>query len=88
MGALLQGGRGSVIIKDGVALVKVSVGLTCSQDYQSARLDVGVEIPVRADKIEQGFKEAREIVEKHIQVQAQDLPEAVKELASRVGKVR
>lgn len=76
-----------MVVKEGKAVVKVSVGLTCSHDYQSARLDVGVELPVRADKIEQGFREARELVERHIQVQAQDLPDAVKELALRVGKL-
>jgi len=56
------------------ARVKVSYGLTINLgNYESARCDAGVELPVYAEEIEEGFKAAWDIAKEEIQEQTKDL---------------
>lgn len=73
---------------DEIAVIKVLNGITLTTGYQSVRMDIGVEMPwpVRPGKfedLEQGFKQAYELIENEITERSQDLEALLQDLAEK-----
>lgn len=71
-----------------VAVIKVSTGVRIATGYQSAGLEVGVELPWPVhlkdlDEVKKGFEQAYDLIGEEMRTQSANLESVVEELAEK-----
>ena len=75
-----------VIVKKVImAKVKYNQGLTLSKNYQSWRVDAGIELSCKPEAIGKTFKEAQDLVEEQLSIAVAENRKALGELQDAVN---
>ena len=80
----MEKNNGKVVLKKKGARIKYSQGLTLSKNYQSWRVDAGIEVDCEVSEIAEKFEEARKKVEGQLNIAVDENKEVLGDLSKVV----